>query len=127
MRNVACGVMLNNERHVLMGLRTDNDSTRSSTMGVWEFPGGKQEEGETLEECLHREWREELNLEISVGERIHVTEFDGFMCHFFIGTVYDMENLRTNVHERVELFSVADALGLHLFPGDDMVLNLIPK
>ncbi len=34
--------------------------------GFWEFPGGKREPGETLEECLHRELWEELNVTINV-------------------------------------------------------------
>ena len=38
--------------------------------GFWEFPGGKQEEDETLRRCLEREIKEELGVEIRAGKRL---------------------------------------------------------
>ena len=61
-KEVACGVMYNSENKILMGLRPEG----SPYAGIWEFPGGQLEKNETIEECLHREWMEELNLNIQI-------------------------------------------------------------
>ena len=58
--------------------------------GYWEFPGGKQEQGETLRECLQREIEEELGMRVKVEKRVSSVEHEYddriISLHFFVCT-----------------------------------------
>jgi 8-oxo-dGTP diphosphatase len=84
---------------VLLALRGPSQSHA----GMWEFPGGKVEVGESPEEALVREIREELNLEVSVGELLARAvsaslpglELWGFACSIESGTITLREHAQT--------------------------------
>lgn len=64
MIQVAAAIIKNPSEEFLICQRKDGGSCSY----LWEFPGGKREKGETIEECLIRECREELGVGIEVGE-----------------------------------------------------------
>lgn len=77
---VACA-LIEKEGRILLAQRKEG-----MKLGLkWEFPGGKLEEGESVEECIVREIREELNLDIAVlyrmKENYHSYEYAGI--HLF--------------------------------------------
>jgi|UniRef100_A0A6C0J483 8-oxo-dGTP pyrophosphatase MutT (NUDIX family) len=118
---VACGVMYDNTGNILMGLRCE----QGPNPNYWEFPGGQQEDNETLEECLHREWKEELNLKIKIDKKITTTSYNDIHCHFFVGKIIDMENLHINVHQYIGFYNKNQIYKMRLFEGDKEVLDLL--
>ena len=70
MINVVAAIIKNGEGKILITQR----NFKKSQGGLWEFPGGKIEKGETREEAIIREIKEELTIEINVesylGEKV---------------------------------------------------------
>jgi len=62
--NVVVGLIINEKNEVLIALRPPH----VVQPGVWEFPGGKVEENETLENALIREFHEEIGIDIISSE-----------------------------------------------------------
>lgn len=72
MIRVTCAIIRNEDNEVLVVQRGDN----SDHPYKWEFPGGKIEDGETEEESVIREVREELAMDIIITGRMEAVEYD---------------------------------------------------
>ena len=92
----------------------------------WEFPGGKMEVGETPEEALKREIREELSAEISVGELLTTVEYDypkfHLTMHCFLCTLVG-EALHLNEHEAARWLTKEELDTVKWLPADEIVID----
>ena len=94
----------------------------------WEFPGGKLEAGESPEEALRREIREELDTEIEVGSLIRTIDYDyptfHLTLHCFLCTVKS-GSLRLNEHEAAKWLRADELYSVDWLPADLIILPQI--
>ncbi len=93
---IGVAVIWNEQQQILI----DRRRQEGSMGGLWEFPGGKIEPGETIKECIQREISEELGIVIAVGE--HLITIDHTYSHLRVTlTVHQCRHL-TGVPQALE-------------------------
>ncbi len=114
--------IIQHEGKVLIARRPAGDPLA----GEWEFPGGKIEPGETPQECLRREIKEELSIDISVGDY-----FSDSIYHYPTKTIHLAAYWSTWIkgeielrsHDAVEWISISNLNQFNFAPADVPFIN----
>ncbi|MCT4591150.1 MAG: (deoxy)nucleoside triphosphate pyrophosphohydrolase [Carboxylicivirga sp.] len=118
---VTCAVIIDKNK-VLAALR----SRQMSNSWKWEFPGGKIDAGETAEECIVREIKEELSVEIRIQEKLtpityaypdKTIELIPYICQIIGGKLLAVE------HEKVCWFTAEELKSLNWADADVQVMQ----
>jgi len=125
---VAACALIDGEGRVLMAERPEG----KELAGLWEFPGGKVEGGETPEEALVRELREELGIEVDPGalepfsfasygyERFHLL-MPLYLCRHWTGKAAPMEG------QRIRWSTFSDLEALPMPPADKPLVEALKR
>lgn len=115
--SVVGAVIFNEQNKILCALR----STTMSLPNYWEFPGGKIDEGETPQEALVREIKEELSCFITVGEKIEEVEheYENIVVHLSTYKAYIESGVpKALEHAELKWVHVNKLLELKWAPAD---------
>jgi mutator protein MutT len=125
MQEVVAAIILQNQQ-VLCAKRPGNGVLGN----LWEFPGGKVEPGETLEEALHREIKEELSIGIRIQEPFmslvhtyptHTVQVHTYLCEWASGDMIPL------VHSDIRFVTIEDLDELEWVAADDPVIAALKK
>ena len=122
--SVAAAIIKNGRGEILICQRAKGGSMG----GLWEFPGGKLEEGETLNECIVRECKEELDIAIEPISVFANTEYqypDRFIKFTFFNVRILSGTIQRKVHDDIQWISRERLSDYEFCPADvDIIKQL---
>lgn len=125
MLNVTCAIIFFNEK-ILVVQRSD----KMKLPLKWEFPGGKLEEGESEIDCIKREIKEEINIEIDVINKISnsIYDYGDFEINLipFIAR-YSAGEIQLSEHNDYSLLTKSDLLNLDWADADLLIVSELLK
>lgn len=124
MINVVAAIIINEEGKILITQR----NLKKSQGGLWEFPGGKIESGETKEQAIVREIKEELDVNIRADQYIDEKVFNypekdinliAIKCSILNGNIVLKE------HEDAKWVTSDELVNYNFAPADEFIINTL--
>ncbi len=115
-------IFVNDQRKVLLLLRDDKPTIPYPNM--WDVPGGHVDDGETPEQCIVREMKEEMDLTLEEFERLSVMEFtDRVEYTFWKRANLDIEKIDLREGQRLRWFTELEARNSKLAYGFNEIID----
>lgn len=105
-------------------------SLKGTMPGLWEFPGGKVEKGESKKECIKRELREELSVDAKIGSIFasYIYSYTDITYHLFFYSILSFKGIiKMNVHDSIKWEPTNRFKYYEFLPGDIPLIKIMLK